>query len=151
MQIEFSSYELKIKSENGVRFVFDIIRKKYVVLTPEEWVRQHLVHYLIYDYKFPKGLISLEKKLTLNNLTKRTDIVLYSPSAKPILIVECKAESVNISQKTFEQIARYNLTLQVPYLWVSNGKTNFLCAINHDDKNFTFLQNLPTLNSLMDL
>ncbi|MBK7035374.1 MAG: type I restriction enzyme HsdR N-terminal domain-containing protein [Chitinophagales bacterium] len=149
MHIEFSKYNFRTKSENNIRYIFDIIRKKYVVLTPEEWVRQHIVHYLLYDHQFPKSLISLEKKLTLNELTKRTDIVLYNQKGEPVLIVECKAESVALTQKTFEQIARYNLTLSVPFLWVSNGNVNHLCRIDHTLKKFTFLDTLPSLSELI--
>ena len=149
MQIEFSKYDLRIRSENNIQYIFDIIRKKHVVLTPEEWVRQHIIHYLLYDHQFPKSLISVEKKLTLNELTKRTDIVLYNKKAEPVLIVECKAESVPLSQKTFEQIARYNLTLNVPFLWVTNGKTNHLCRIDHTLKTFIFLEKLPHPSELI--
>ena len=149
MQIEFSKYDLKFSSQNNIQYIFDIIRKKHVVLTPEEWVRQHIVHYLLYDHHYPKALISVEKKLTLNEMTKRTDIVLYNQKAVPVLIVECKAESVPISQKTFEQIARYNLILNVPYLWVSNGKTNFLSKIDHELKTFSFLDQLPGSEELL--
>lgn len=149
MQVEFSKYDLNIKSENNNQFIFDIIRKRFVILTPEEWVRQHIIHYLITDHQFPKSLISVEKKLVLNGLTKRTDIVLYNRNGEPVLIVECKADSVALSQKTFEQIARYNLTLLVPYLWVTNGKSNFLCRIDHLNKKFSFLKTLPAVNSLL--
>lgn len=149
MQIEFSKYDLRTKTENNIQYIFDIIRKKHVVLTPEEWVRQHIIHYLLFDHQFPKSLISVEKKLMLNELTKRTDIVLYNKKGEPVLIVECKAESVPLSQKTFEQIARYNLTLNVPYLWVSNGNTNYLCRIDHILKTFTFLEALPSPSALI--
>jgi len=149
MEILFSKYELIIKTENGSQFIFDVIRKKYVVLTPEEWVRQHIVHYLIHDYLFPKSLISLEKKLVLNELVKRTDIVLFNRKGKPVLIVECKSESVNLSQKTFEQIARYNLKLEVPFLWVSNGKINHLCKIDLEIRKFSFLSSLPPVSDLV--
>ncbi|MFI5172091.1 MAG: type I restriction enzyme HsdR N-terminal domain-containing protein [Chitinophagales bacterium] len=149
MHIQFSKYDLNIKTEKETSFIFDIIRKKFVVLTPEEWVRQHIVHYLINDHLFPKALISVEKKLVLNDLIKRTDIVLYNRKAKPVLIIECKSEAVNISQKTFEQIARYNLKLNVPYLWVSNGKTNHLCKIDHAANSFLFLDVLPAARELV--
>lgn len=149
MQIQFSKYNLNIKTENQSQYIFDIIRKKYVVLTPEEWVRQHIIHYLINDHLFPKSLISVEKKLVLNELVKRTDIVLYNRLANPVLIIECKSEAVPISQKTFEQIARYNLKLNVPYLWVSNGKTNHLCKIDHGLNSFLFLDTLPSASELV--
>ena len=109
MEIHFSKYNFKITANGEKQMIFDIIRKKNVVLTPEEWVRQHIVHYLINDYGFPKSLISLEKQLVLNELSKRTNIVLYNQTASPCMIVECKAPEVKITQKTFDQIARYNL------------------------------------------
>jgi type I site-specific restriction endonuclease len=149
VQIEFSKYDLSIKVSGQQEFIFDIIRKKYVLLTPEEWVRQHIVHYLINDYKFPKSLISVEKQLFLNDLLKRTDIVLYNHDAKPVLIVECKAPHLKLTQKNFGQIARYNLTLGVNYLWVSNGNKNYLCNINHQEKSFTFLSSLPHKDKLL--
>ncbi len=149
MQVQFGKYDFTITEVEGQSFIFDVIRKKNVVLTPEEWVRQHIVHYLISQYAFPKSLISLEKKLTLNELTKRTDIVLYNHTGQPLLIVECKAPEVKIAQSTFDQIARYNLTLRVPYLWVTNGKTNFLCKVDLDSGSINFLEKLPDLENLL--
>lgn len=150
MEIHFSKYNFKITADGEQQMIFDIIRKKNVVLTPEEWVRQHIVHYLINDYGFPKSLISLEKQLVLNELSKRTDIVLYNQLASPCMIVECKAPEVKITQKTFDQIARYNLTLQVPYLWVSNGKTNFVCHVDLSKRKVHFLETLPVISTLME-
>ncbi|MFN0274580.1 MAG: type I restriction enzyme HsdR N-terminal domain-containing protein [Chitinophagales bacterium] len=144
VQLTFSKYNFTIKTDDTQQLIFDVIRRKYVSLTPEEWVRQHIIHYLLYDHHFPKALISVEKQVVVNTLSKRTDIVLYNTSASPKLIVECKAPEVKITQKTFEQIARYNLSLQVPYLWVTNGATHFLCSIDHQKHNFTFLENLPS-------
>lgn len=149
MEIQFSAYDLQISTSGEQTTIYDVIRKKQVVLTPEEWVRQHIVHYLINDYKFPKALISLEKQLTLNGLTKRTDIVLYNHNGKPLLIVECKAPEVAISQKTFEQISRYNLTLRVPYLWVTNGKTNIACSVDLAGAAVTFIKALPKPKELL--
>lgn len=149
MEIRFSKYDFNITSEAAQQFIFDIIRKKNVVLTPEEWVRQHIVHYLINDYGFPKSLISLEKQLVLNELSKRTDIVLYNHNGAPLLIVECKAPEVRITQKTFDQIARYNLKLKVPYLWVTNGKTNIACSVDLEKGKVTFLDQLPELSVLL--
>ncbi|MBC8045170.1 MAG: type I restriction enzyme HsdR N-terminal domain-containing protein [Fimbriimonadaceae bacterium] len=149
VQLQFSKYNFTIKTENDKQFIYDIIRRKYILLTPEEWVRQHIVHHILHDHKFPKALVSLEKQLFLNDMSKRTDIVLYNHAAKPVLIVECKAPEIKISQKTFEQIARYNLTLIVPYLWVTNGKTNYLCNIDHQNNTFNFLQQLPPVNEIL--
>ncbi len=149
MQISFSKYDFRIRADGDKQFIFDIIRKKFVVLTPEEWVRQHIVHYLVHDHRFPKALISVEKQLVLNTLSKRTDIVLYTPSAQPVLIVECKAPDIVLSQKTFDQIARYNLTLQVPWLWVTNGTHNYLAKIDLEKSNWSFCDQLPLSESLL--
>jgi len=149
MEVQFGKYDFTITEVEGQSLIFDIIRKKNVVLTPEEWVRQHIVYYLINQHAFPKSLISLEKKLTLNELTKRTDIVLYNHSGQPLLIVECKAPEVKISQSTFNQVARYNLTLRVPYLWVTNGKSNFACKMDLATGSITFLEKLPSAVELL--
>lgn len=149
MQLKFSQYALKLKTENEKQFIYDIVRKKYITLGPEEWVRQHILHYLIFDYHFPKSLISVEKKLTLNELTKRTDILLFNHNSTPLLIIECKAPDIILNPKTFEQIAGYNLTLRVPYLWITNGKQNILSKIDHQTSSFSFLKILPTVDELL--
>lgn len=151
MQLQFSKYNFQIKTEPGRQLIFDIVRKKYVTLTPEEWVRQYILHYLIYDHKYPKSLISVEKKVAVNGLPKRTDIVLYNREAQPKIIVECKSPDVALSQKTFEQVARYNLTLQVPMLWVTNGAMHYLCRLSFTGEEHTFLQKLPTAEEIMAL
>lgn len=151
MYINFSKYHFNIKVENNTQTIFDIIRKKNVILTPEEWVRQHIIHYLIYDYKFPKTLISVEKQLLLNDLQKRTDIVLFDQQAKPKLIIECKAPEIKLSQDVFDQIARYNLILQVPYLWVTNGSTHYICKIDHQFRSWEFMEALPDMRELVDI
>lgn len=149
MEIPFGSDVLKTRTEGTDAYVFDAIRKKYILLTPEEWVRQHLLHFLMHNYGYPRSLISVEKQLMLNTMRRRTDIVLYNRLGKPALIVECKAPSVPLSQATFEQIARYNLTLRVPYLWVSNGRMHFLCRIDHHAGTFLFMEDLPDLENLL--
>lgn len=147
MAMQFSDYELRIVHREGKDRIYDVIRKKYVVLTPEEWVRQHIIHWLIRDHKFPKALISVEKQLQLNGLLKRTDIVLYNHSGKPILIVECKAPDVPLSQAVADQAARYNLTLRVPWLWITNGSKHAICAIGPDS--WKWLEDLPAANDLL--
>lgn len=150
MHINFSKYHFNIKVENNHQTIFDIVRKKNVVLNPEEWVRQHIIHYLIYDYKFPKPFISIEKQLILNDLQKRTDIVLFDKEAKPKLIIECKAPEVKLNQLVFDQVARYNLKLNVPYLWVTNGGEHFICKIDHQQQSWQFMSALPSLAELVD-
>lgn len=149
MSANLNRYPLRIIQEDGKERVFDIIRKKYVVLTPEEWVRQHIIHYLITDHKFPKALISVEKQLLLNGLSKRTDILLYNRSATPILIVECKSPDVPLTQAVVDQAARYNLTLRVPWLWVTNGSKHAICAISFATETWKWLENLPAADDLL--
>lgn len=149
MSDNLNRYNLRIIQEDGKERVFDIIRKKYVVLTPEEWVRQHIIHYLISDHKFPKALISVEKQLLLNGLSKRTDIVLYNRNASPILIVECKSPDVPLSQAVVDQAARYNLTLRVPWLWVTNGEKHAICNIAFETETWKWVENLPAADDLL--
>jgi hypothetical protein len=141
--LNLPTYNLKIKSKENKFFIFDIIRKKYVVLTPEEWVRQHFLHFLIEEKNYPKSLIAIEKKLTINNLTKRTDILIFNTKGEPHLIVECKAPSIEITQNTFDQIARYNLKLNATYLVVTNGLNHFQCTVDFENESYQFLEEIP--------
>ena len=141
--LNLPSYSLKIKEENGTSYIFDEIRKKYLVLTPEEWVRQHLIQFLIRDKKYPRSLIKLEGGLKLNSLQKRSDILLFNRHGEKILLVECKAPSVKITQDTFDQIARYNFVHKVPWLLVSNGLQHFCCEIDFEKQSFKFAEELP--------
>ena len=145
-KLNFPDYQFKIQpeSESGQSLkIFDIIRKKYVILTPEEWVRQHLIHFLVKERKFPQSLLSVEKKVLVNRLYRRTDIVVYSSSLKPLLIAECKAPTVAINQGVFDQAARYNMTLGVLYYIISNGIESHCCIINHEKQSYEFLENIP--------
>lgn len=146
MIITFGKYHFRTKKEGDQQFIFDIVRKKFVALTPEEWVRQHWIHYLIEEAKYPRSLIAVEMNITVNQLSKRCDIVVYDRGGKPFLIVECKSPDVKISQKVFDQIARYNLTLQVKYLIVSNGKQHFGCDIDFEKRSYEFIERLPAIN-----
>ncbi|MDG1476239.1 MAG: type I restriction enzyme HsdR N-terminal domain-containing protein, partial [Vicingaceae bacterium] len=120
-QLNLPQHTLKIKEENGTHYIFDFIRKKYLVLQPEEWVRQNFIQFLVNDKNYAASLIAIEKGLKLNELQKRADIVIYDSQAKPIVLIECKAPKVKINQEVFEQIARYNMVFKVPYLIVTNG------------------------------
>ncbi len=144
MQLNFPPIDAQIRVQNGKQFIYDIIRKKYIVLTPEEWVRQHLVHFLINERQCPKGLIAVERGLKRNGLQRRFDVVVYSRNLTPWLIVECKAPQVAITQQTFDQIARYNMSLQVPYLLVTNGLQHFCCEIDYLQRSFSYLQDVPS-------
>ncbi|KGL60670.1 type I restriction enzyme R protein [Polaribacter sp. Hel1_33_49] len=123
--------------------IFDKLRKKYIVLTPEEWVRQHFVYFLIEEKKYPVTLIALEKQLTINNLKKRSDILIFNTDGKPEIIVECKAPSIKITQNTFDQIARYNLKLRANYLIVTNGLEHFYCKMDFKNETYIFLKDIP--------
>jgi len=142
--LNLPSYKFRIKSNENKLVIFDIIRKKYVVLTPEEWVRQHIIHYLIEEKKYPISLIAVEKKLMINSLTKRTDILVFNTNGLPEIIVECKAPSIKINQSSFDQIARYNLKLNANYLIVSNGLDHFFCSMDLKNECYVFLENIPT-------
>ncbi|MGB3073873.1 MAG: type I restriction enzyme HsdR N-terminal domain-containing protein [Chitinophagales bacterium] len=143
MQITFPKYEFNIRNREGQSQIFDAIRKRFVALTPEEWVRQHWLRYLIEEKKYPRSLIAVEMSLKLNKLSKRCDIVVYGKNGKPQLIVECKAGDVKLTQKVFDQIARYNLTLKVKYLVVSNGSKSFCCEIDVEKGSYHFMHDLP--------
>lgn len=136
-------YPIRIKQEENGTYIFDVIRKKFLLLTPEEWVRQHLVHFLMEEKKYPKSLIQLEGGLKLNNLQKRSDILIFNNSGEKIVLVECKAPSVKISQDTFDQIARYNFVHRVKWLLVSNGLTHYCCEINFENSSYRFLEDIP--------
>ncbi len=136
-------YPFKISDDNGTLTLFDEIRKKTIIITPEEWVRQHFVQYLIKQKKYPRSLIKLEGGLKLNTLQKRTDIVVFNPAGQRILMVECKAPSITIDQKTFDQIARYNMVHKVSLLAVSNGLQHYYCTIDHENCTYKFIEELP--------
>ena len=147
-QLNLPTYKFRIKSSENKYFIFDIIRKKNMVLTPEEWVRQHFVHFLIEEKKYPISLIAVEKKLTINKITKRTDILIFDKNGKPDIIVECKAPSIKITQETFDQIARYNLQLNATYLIVTNGLEHFFCKMDKENECYIFLENIPSYNDI---
>ncbi len=143
INLNLPTYNLKIKNKENKYFIFDIIRKKYVHLNQEEWVRQNFIHFLIEEKKYPGSLIAVEKQLKINNLSKRTDILIFNKNGLPNIIIECKAPSIKISQETFDQIARYNLKLNANYLIVTNGIQHFYCKMNHDEMKYEFLNNIP--------
>ncbi len=142
-KLNLPSYSFKIKSKENKLYIFDTLRKKNVVLTPEEWVRQNFIQYLVLEKKYPKSLIGIEKQLKINNLIKRTDILIFDNTGKSNIIVECKAPSVKITQVTFDQIARYNLSLNANYLIVTNGLQHYYCKMDHKLKKYNFLSDIP--------
>ena len=129
-------------------FILDIIRRQYVALTPEEWVRQHFVHFLINHKGYPQSLMANEVQLKLNGMSRRCDTVVYDRALKPRVIVEYKAPSVSITQKVFDQICRYNMVLQVDYLIVTNGLTHYCCKVDNEARSYTFLHEVPMCSEL---
>ncbi|MBT8257054.1 MAG: type I restriction enzyme HsdR N-terminal domain-containing protein [Bacteroidia bacterium] len=142
-KLNFHSYSFRFKNRENKALIFDEVRKKFVVLNPEEWVRQHCIQYLIQNKKIPKSLINAEKQLKVNDLNKRYDIVAFHPDGRIFLIVECKAPSVSINQETFDQIARYNLSLNADYLMITNGLDHYFCRMDFDNKTYHFLKEIP--------
>ena len=135
---------LKTKLVEGTTQVFDAVRKKYLVLTAEEWVRQHFIHYLNSEKKYPLGLMGIEQMVKYNEQSTRADIVLYTNEGKPNMIVECKAPKVKITQDAFNQIAKYNFKLRVDFLVVTNGMRHFCCAMDYESNKITFLEEIPS-------
>ena len=143
-QLNLPNAVLKTKLVEGTTQVFDAVRKKYLVLTHEEWVRQHFIHYLNSEKKYPLGLMGVEKKVKYNEQSTRADIVLYSAEGKPNMIVECKSPKVKITQDAFNQIAKYNFKLRVDFLVVTNGMQHFCCAMDYENNKITFLKEVPS-------
>lgn len=145
MQLNFPEYKFKVKTENNTNYVFDINRKKYIVLTPEELVRQHLLWYLINEKKYPASLIVLEKGLEINGLKKRFDLLVYNKNGKPELLAECKSPEIKITQLVFDQIADYNRKFKVKNLLVTNGIQHINCIFTNDFESYSFTEEIPDL------
>lgn len=142
-QLNFKAYNFRFRENTGKISVFDEIRKKFVILTPEEWVRQHVVQFLMLEKNYPKSLINVEKLLTINGLTKRYDVVVFNNDGSIFILVECKAPQIKISQGVFDQIARYNMALQSQFLMVTNGMNHYFCQMDYSNEKYEFLGELP--------
>ena len=148
IQLNLPGIEFKARTVANQQQIFDPVRRKYVALTPEEWVRQHFVHYLITHLKVPMSHIAVEKSLRVNNLAKRADIVIFKGGLKPILAVECKAPSVEINEEVFYQVLRYNMALRVDYLVLTNGLRHIYCKVNYEEQKAIFIEDLPFYDQL---
>jgi hypothetical protein len=146
-KLNFPSYSFRFKSNENKTLIFDKIRKKFVICTPEEWVRQHCIHFLIEEKKYPVSLINIEKMVRINDIKKRYDIVVFKPNGEIEILVECKASEIEITQKTFDQIAQYNLSLQARFLMVTNGLNHYFCKMDFTEKRYYFLEDLPNYQS----
>lgn len=146
--LNLPAYPFKITLKDARHFIFDEIRKKHLVLTPEEWVRQHFIQYLILEKKFPRSLIQIEGGLNLNKLQKRTDVVIFNTHGERIMVIECKAPEVKITQSVFDQAARYNSVHKTRWLVVTNGLKHCYATINHQEGQFAFVPELPEYGML---
>ncbi|WP_308993607.1 type I restriction enzyme HsdR N-terminal domain-containing protein [Mariniflexile litorale] len=144
--LNFPKFPFRFKNSENKISIFDCIRKKFVILQPEEWVRQHCILYLMEEKGYPKSLINIEKELIVNDLKKRYDIVVFSNDGSIYLIVECKAPSITISQQTFDQIAQYNRVLNANYLMVTNGLNHYYCQMDFENERYDFLKDIPNYN-----
>ena len=142
-ELNFPPYQFRFKNSENKTAVFDVLRKKFVILTPEEWVRQHTVQFLLTEKKIPQSLLNVEKQLKINQLIKRFDIVAFDSTGTVFLVVECKAPKIPITQHTFDQIARYNLSLNAKYLMVTNGLQHYYCQMDYENERYHFLKELP--------
>lgn len=143
MELNLPSFDIRLqRDDEGVK-IFDRLRKKFIILTPEEWVRQHFVNYLINHKGFPESLMTNEIGITLNGTRRRCDTVVFDKHGSPMVIVEYKASSIVISQSTFDQIVRYNMVLHARYLIVSNGMNHYCCRIDYDNMSYDFLKEVP--------
>ena len=147
-KLNLPDYKFKLKSNENKTLIFDNLRKKYMVLTPEEWVRQHFVQFLIEEKNYPPSLIAIEKQVLVNNLKKRSDILVFNKEGNPDIIVECKAPKIKITQTTFDQIARYNSTLNANFLVVTNGLNHFYCKMDFENETYVFLKEIPNYKQI---
>lgn len=142
-RLNLPPFDKKIIEKDGKPFILDVIRRQYVALTPEEWVRQHFVHFLVGDRGFPHSLMANEVQLKFNGMSRRCDTVVYDRTLRPRVIIEYKAPTVNITRQVFDQICRYNMVLRVDYLIVSNGLVHYCCKVDYGTCDYTFLSEIP--------
>ena len=148
-ELNLPKYGIKIKNDKGHQSIFDVLRRKYVALTPEEWVRQHFVHFLIEHKGYPKALMANEIQLAIGNKKLRCDSVLYDRMLKPRMIIEYKAPTVSITQKVFDQITIYNMLLHVDYLVVSNGIKHYCCRMDYANQKYLFMEDIPDYQEII--
>ena len=143
-QLNFPSYNFRFKNSKNKVSIFDDIRKKFIILTPEEWVRQNTIQFLLQEKNYPKSYLNIEKLININDIKKRYDAVVFLPNGAMFLLVECKAPEIKITQETFDQIARYNMKLNAQYLMVTNGLNHYFCQMDFENEKYIFLEELPS-------
>ena len=146
--LNLPSYDAKIRKNGSLMEIYDPLRRKYVALTPEEWVRQHFVNWLISDKEYPTSLMANEAGIKLNSLTRRCDTVVYDQHLDPLMIIEYKESNISITQGVFDQVVRYNTVLKVPYIVVSNGVNHYCCKMNYEKQSYDFLTDIPNYREL---
>jgi len=149
LQLNLPQYSFRIKKQNEKLVIFDSQRKRYVALTPEEWVRQNFIRFLIEEKGYPAAYLAIEKQLNINGMKKRCDAILYNEHAQPFLIIELKAPNVAISQATFDQVAVYNAKLKVDFFIISNGIEHFCCKVNLETARYEFFPEIPDFNQIV--
>lgn len=149
LQLNLPQYSFRIKKQNEKLVIFDSQRKRYVVLTPEEWVRQNFIRFLIEEKGYPAAYLAIEKQLNMNGMKKRCDAILYNEHAQPFLIIELKAPNVAISQATFDQVAVYNAKLKVDFFIISNGIEHYCCKVNLETARYEFFPEIPDFNQIV--
>ena len=148
IQLTLPPYQIRVKETHGRKQIFDILRRKYVALTPEEWVRQHFIHYLVEHKNYPSSLLANEVPLQIGEKRMRADSVLYDNQLHPRMIIEYKAPNITLTQKVFDQITVYNLLLHVDYLIVSNGMTTYICKMDYEKQTYKFLEAIPNYEDI---
>jgi hypothetical protein len=145
-KLNFSDYSFRFKNSENKVSIFDDIRKKFILLTPEEWVRQHVIRFLIDEKKYPQSYINVEKVVKINGMNKRYDLIVYNKDGSIFLLIECKAPEISLDQNTFDQIARYNMILKASYLMVTNGLNHYFCQMDFEKEQYLFLKELPNFS-----
>ncbi len=143
IKLNLPTFDTELRQEGGKVLIFDVLRKRHVSLTPEEWVRQHFIHYLIHHLRYPRGLIKVEGGLTFNSLQKRSDIVVFDRTGSPWMVIECKAPDLQLSERTVMQASMYNHTLKARYLVVTNGMSHVCCEINWENRDTVVMAEMP--------
>lgn len=148
-ELNLPQYSFRITGKPGEEMIFDMVRRKYVRLTPEEWVRQNFIMYLAEEGGYPVGLMGVEVTFTLNRLKKRADILIHNREGKPVMIIECKSYDVALDEKVFDQVVTYNMQFRVPYLVVTNGLVNYACKIDTENNSWHYIMVIPQYEELV--
>jgi type I site-specific restriction-modification system R (restriction) subunit len=146
--LNLPTYFFRIKEDRGKKYIFDEIRRRFVLLTPEEWVRQHVVNFLVTQKNFPLSLISVEKGFKNNQRKQRYDLLVFDRKGEPLMMIECKAPGIDINQHVFDQAGRYNNKYKAAYMLISNGMNHYCCLINKTSRQYRFLQEIPDYSEM---